>query len=80
MVRAARASGALVILERPSAAAINESVAYLEHSARLHLVAAPHLDHVYGSVRMRELLEVFSMFDLTVDELTAPTKARLVRF
>ena len=80
VVRKARESGALVIRELFSAAAIDEIVAYLEHSARLNSVAAPDLDHVYGSVSMRQLLEVFPMFGLAVDELTASPAKRQVRF
>ena len=79
-MRKARESGARVILELLSAAAIDEIVAYLEYSARLNSVAAPDLDHVYGSVTMRQSLEVFPMFGLAVDELTASPTKRQVRF
>lgn len=37
-------------------------------------------DHAYGSATIREVREVFPMFELTVDGLTAGTKRLVVRY
>ena len=46
----------------------------------LNTIPESDWDHSYGSVTIRKTREVFPMFELTVDGLTAATKNLLVRY
>jgi uncharacterized protein with von Willebrand factor type A (vWA) domain len=45
----------------------------------LNTIPEPDWDRTYGSVTIRKVREVFPMFELTVDGLTAATRKLMVR-
>jgi len=53
---------------------------HFDHSAWLNAIPQADWDHAYGSVTIRKVREVFPMFELTVDGLTAATKKLMVRY
>jgi len=46
----------------------------------LNTIPESDCEHAYGSVTIRKIREVFPMFQLTVDRLTAATKKLMVRY
>jgi uncharacterized protein with von Willebrand factor type A (vWA) domain len=53
---------------------------HFDHSAWLNTIPESDWEHTYGSVTIRRIREVFPMFELTVDGLTAATRKLMVRF
>jgi hypothetical protein len=53
---------------------------HFDHSVWLNTIAAADWDRTYGSVTIRKVREVFPMFELTVDGLTAATRQLMVRY
>jgi len=52
---------------------------HFDHSVWLNTIPETDWAHAYGSVTIRKVREVFPMFELTVDGLTAATKKLMVR-
>jgi hypothetical protein len=52
---------------------------HFDHSVWLNTIPERDWEHAYGSVTIGKVREVFPMFELTVDGLTAATRALLVR-
>jgi uncharacterized protein len=53
---------------------------HFDHSVWLNTIPAADWERAYGSVTIRKVREVFPMFELTVDGLTAATKKLMVRY
>ena len=53
---------------------------HFPHSVWLNTIPAADWEHAYGSVTIRKVREVFPMFELTVDGLTAAVRALMVRY
>jgi len=53
---------------------------HFDHSVWLNTIPAADWEHAYGSVTIRKVREVFPMFELTVDGLTAATRKLMVRY
>jgi len=53
---------------------------HFDHSVWLNTIPESDWDHAYGSVTIRKVREVFPMFELTVDGLTAATRKLMVRY
>ena len=53
---------------------------HFDHSVWLNTIPESDCEHAYGSVTIRKIREVFPMFQLTVDGLTAATKKLMVRY
>lgn len=53
---------------------------HFDHSVWLNTIPEADWDHAYGSVTIRKVREVFPMFELTVDGLTAATRKLMVRY
>ncbi len=52
---------------------------HFDHSVWLNTIPERDWEHAFGSVTISKVREVFPMFELTVDGLTAATRALLVR-
>jgi uncharacterized protein len=52
---------------------------HFDHSVWLNTIPEADWDRTYGSVTIRKVREVFPMFELTVDGLTAATRKLMVR-
>jgi uncharacterized protein with von Willebrand factor type A (vWA) domain len=53
---------------------------HFDHSVWLNTIPADEWARAYGSTTIRLIREVFPMFELTVDGLTAATKKLMVRY
>jgi hypothetical protein len=53
---------------------------HFDHSVWLNTIPADEWDRAYGSTTIRLVREVFPMFELTVDGLTAAIKKLMVRY
>ena len=53
---------------------------HFDHSVWLNTIPETDWDRAYGSVTIRKVREVFPMFELTVDGLTAATRKLMVRY
>ena len=53
---------------------------HFDYSVWLNTIPEPEWDRTYGSVTIRKVREVFPMFELTVDGLTAATRKLMVRY
>jgi uncharacterized protein len=53
---------------------------HFDHCAWLNTIPESDWDRAYGSVTIRKVREVFPMFELTVDGLTAATRKLMVRY
>ncbi len=51
----------------------------VDHSVWLNTIPADEWDRAYGATTIRLIREVFPMFELTVDGLTAATRKLMVR-
>ena len=53
---------------------------HFDHSVWLNTIPESAWAHAYGSVTIGKIREVFPMFELTVDGLTAATRKLMVRY